>query len=193
MAVFNTFPVLETERLILRQLRPSDRAAVFRIYSDATIAYFNPYEQCRTIRDAEHIIAEIRSLFHERRGVYWGIAHRASGTIIGTCGFLNWYRAGLDARRAEIGFTLTSVYWRQGYSREACRRIINYGVETMGLNRIEANLMPDNSAAHALLENLGFVPEGLLRQRLYWDGCFHDVRHYALLRHDWPPPPQDRS
>ena len=128
---------------------------------------------------------EINALYNERRGVYWGIVHRESGGLIGTCGFLHWFRGGIDAQRAELGFTLSRLHWRKGYSAEACMRAIQFGLEEMGLNRIEANLTLDNIAGEKLLLRLGFRHEGHLRQRFFWDGCFHDVNHYAVLKDDF--------
>ena len=55
----------------------------------------------------------------------------------------------------------------------------------MDLNRIEAVVDPDNAGSIALLERLGFVLEGRLRQAGYWGGGFNDMYQYALLRQDW--------
>jgi ribosomal-protein-alanine N-acetyltransferase len=64
----------------------------------------------------------------------------------------------------------------------------------MCLNRIEADFVPENTAASNLLAKLGFSFEGTLRQRGYLKGEFHDLEHYALLRSEWEQqsePPHD--
>lgn len=185
MSIFNLFPRLETERLILRDLRNADRAAIFRIYSDEVIADFTPFVRAETVSDAEAIISSIRNIYRQRRGILWGVSPRDSGTAIGTCGFLQWYRDGMDAHRAEFGFVLARPYWRQGYMREACTRALRFGFKAMELNRVEVNVTPNNDTAITFLQTLGFVHEGRLRQRKVWGGEFRDVEHLALLRDDW--------
>lgn len=184
--IFQVFPVLETDDMILRDLRAADRAAVFRIYSDDVVDYFNPYQAAKTVRDAEVIIQDLREVFRRRDGIVWGITLRDKGTVIGTCGLREWVRTGIHAHRAELGFVMARTYWRQGYTSSALEIVLRFGFEHMKLNRIEANMQTDNEAAAHLLEKFGFVKEGRLRQRCIWDDQFFDVDHWALLKSDWP-------
>ena len=55
----------------------------------------------------------------------------------------------------------------------------------MDLNRVEAQVHPDNRASLALLKKLGFVEEGRLREVGYWAGVHHDLLQYSLLRREW--------
>lgn len=57
---------------------------------------------------------------------------------------------------------------------EAVRAMIQFGFEHMCLNRIEAEVMPENIASIRLLLKLGFVEEGVLHERSFWRGAFHD-------------------
>jgi len=184
--IFQIFPILESDTMILRDLRIADRAAIFRIYSDDVVDYFNPYSACRTVRDAEAIIQDLREVFRRRSGVVWGITLRDKGTVIGTCGLREWVRTGIHAHRAELGFVMARTYWRQGYTSAAIEMVLRFGFEQMKLNRIEANMRIDNDAAAQLLvQKFGFVKEGRLRERCTWDNQFFDVDHFALLRRDW--------
>lgn len=188
MSIYNIFPRLDTERLILRDLRSADRAAMFRIYSDELVAKYNPFEQAENVGDAEAIVGTLRNIYRQRQGIIWGVSPRDSGTAIGICGFTRWYEHGQDAHRAEFGFVLARAYWRQGIMGEACRRVLRFGFDAMHLNRVEVNLTPDNAPAITFLQAFGFVQEGLLRQRVYWGEQYRDVVHLALLRQDWPAP-----
>lgn len=185
MSIYNIFPRLETDRLILRDLRNADRAAIFRIYSDDVVSKFNPLARAQNVGDAEDIISYIRSIYRERLGIVWGVSTRENGTIIGLCGFVQWFRAGIDGQRAELGFVLARPYWGQGYMREACARVLTFGFETMALHRIEINVTPDNAPTLTFLEKFGFVPEGVLRDRMRYEDSFRDVVHLSLLHTDW--------
>lgn len=65
---------------------------------------------------------------------------------------------------------------------EALTAAIGYGFDTMQLNRIEAQVHPENTASVRTLETLGFLREGYQRQAGYWSGIHHDLLQFALLR-----------
>lgn len=68
---------------------------------------------------------------------------------------------------------------------EALRALVDYGFGPLDLNRIEADIDPRNEASARSLERLGFVREGLLRQRWIVDGVVSDSALYGLLTQDW--------
>lgn len=183
--VFSELPELETERLILRKILPTDRAALFRIYSDPDVVRYNLVEQFDHISDAEVLIGRLEVQFKQRLRLWWGITLKEHGTVIGTCGYLNWERYGLYAHCARMGYDMAQVYWRQGYTTEAAEAVIKFGFEKMQLNRIEADFVVENEPATNPLSRLGFTNEGILRQRGYLRGEFHDLLHYSLLRDEW--------
>jgi [ribosomal protein S5]-alanine N-acetyltransferase len=65
------------------------------------------------------------------------------------------------------------------------RAVIRFGFKEMALNRVEADVTPGNEASVRVLRKLGFVEEGLLRQRAYWKGRYHDLRFFSLLRNEF--------
>lgn len=69
--------------------------------------------------------------------------------------------------------------------KEALKTIITWGFRDVPLNRIEAQVHPDNTASLALLEALGFWQEGRQREAGYWAGRHHDLLQYALLNAQW--------
>lgn len=69
--------------------------------------------------------------------------------------------------------------------KEALKTIITWGLRDVPLNRIEAQVHPDNTASLALLEALGFRQEGRQREAGYWAGRHHDLLQYALLNAQW--------
>ena len=85
----------------------------------------------------------------------------------------------------EIGYELAKAHWRQGIMTEALFAVIEFGFQAIALNRIEAMVMLENTASFKLLQKLGFLEEGILREYGYWKGQFHDLRIFSLLKKDY--------
>jgi ribosomal-protein-alanine N-acetyltransferase len=67
---------------------------------------------------------------------------------------------------------------------EALHSVIAYGFDHLRLNRIEAWVMPENRASSRVLEKLGFSSEGVLRERGFWKGTYHDLEMFSLLKRE---------
>jgi ribosomal-protein-alanine N-acetyltransferase len=179
-SVFDEFPEIETENLILREILPDDAEAIFRIFSDDEVTRYYDLSTYTTIEQAYELIDFFDESFELERAIRWGITRKSDGLLVGTCGYV-WLRT----YRGEIGYELARPYWRQGIMTEAVDAIVDFGFRELGLNRIEALTMVDNAASVALLRKVGFVQEGILRQHDYFKGKFHDMRLFALLRDDY--------
>jgi ribosomal-protein-alanine N-acetyltransferase len=181
--VFGRFPQLKTERLVLRELLSSDAESLFAVLGDEAVTEFYDDEVLEGVSQAGEQIEAWAAGFRARRCVRWGIAQRENGKIIGTCGyygFHNWHE------RAGIGYELARAFWRQGIMTEALGAIIKFGFKKIGLNRIEAVVMPGNTASVKLLDGLGFYREGVLREYENWGskGCV-DLMMFSLLRREY--------
>jgi [ribosomal protein S5]-alanine N-acetyltransferase len=176
---FERFPCIETPRLLLRELRREDAEAVFRIFSEAEVMKYLNMDVFTTIEQAQALIERQRQRFEQKERFRWGIALKESNTIIGTGGYVAWNRQWCNA---ELGYDLARRYWGQGMMAEAARAMIQFGFERMGLHRIETEVMPENSASVRLLHKLGFQEEGVLQERGFWKGAFHDLVMFALLK-----------
>lgn len=67
----------------------------------------------------------------------------------------------------------------------ATHRVLQFGFESLALNRMQASHLPRNPASGRVLEKVGMTREGLHRERYLKDGRFEDVVEYAVLRRDW--------
>ncbi|NWF69499.1 MAG: GNAT family N-acetyltransferase [Chloroflexi bacterium] len=179
---FSTFPVLETQRLTLRALVDTDAAAVWAIRGDYEVTKYNTGAPIRTPIEAALIIQAINADYREKIAVRWGIARKDNDAVIGMCGFNYWDRANF---RASVGYDLARAYWGQGLMPEALRRVVRFGFEEMGLNRIEADSSALNTASARVLEKVGFRQEGLQREQYYEEGQFYDLMLFALLKREF--------
>lgn len=177
-SVFESFPVLQTKNLILREITLEDAENIFNIYSDpVAMKYFGkvPYNN---FEQANEMINKVITNFRERNGIRWAITFNHSNELIGTGGF---WRLVKDHFRAEIGYDLSVQHWRKGVMNEALTSIINYGFNELNLHTIEANVDPENIASIKLLEKLQFKKEGHTRESYYFDGKYTDTAIYCIV------------
>ena len=93
--------------------------------------------------------------------------------LVGTCGLFSWNR---NWRKCVIGYELAPHAQGKGYMAEALAGAVQWGFENMALNRIEAQIHPDNAPSIKLAVSLGFVEEGRLREVGHWGGQYHEMR-----------------
>lgn len=191
---FATFPILHTERLTLRELRPDeDTAAAFLLYSDVEVTRYMGKAPHTDPAQTREYLDRNAQLFPEREGFKWAItlnaqeagatgASRADpalvGRFIGSCG--HW-RLMKEHLRSEIGYDLLPACWGRGYMAEALRAVLRFGFEELGLHSVEAQIDPDNAPSRRVLERAGFRQEGLQRENFRFAGRFSDTGLYALL------------
>ncbi len=184
---FQSFPVLDTPRLILREIVEADGEAMLRIRGDIRVTRLNSGQPMQSLDEARELIEKGRQAFADHRRIDWGIVRKddPQAGIIGRCGYNYWLR---QDRRASIGYDLGYAYWGNGIMTEAVRAIVTFGFEQLDLNRVEADTDAENYGSMRVLEKVGFVREGLQRDQYFeWDE-FHDLVLFALLRKDFMRP-----
>lgn len=179
---FTTFPVLQTARLILREVRPADAADVLVFRGDPYVQRFNS-EPLKTLQEAAVFIEEALQQHATQAGFGWAITLRGQDRVLGGVSLHAWEKY---HRRAEVGYDLARAFWGQGIGSEAVRAVLHFGFTQLNLNRIEAATIADNHESVNLLKKLGFRLEGL-RRGYSWeeDGTFHDSAMFGLLREEF--------
>jgi [ribosomal protein S5]-alanine N-acetyltransferase len=179
--VYEDFPRLETKRLVLEEIIPGDAEAILRILGDEAVMRYYDVPAFTRIEEAHQIIARVRSRFEHGEGIRWGISIKGEDVVIGTCGY-TWHMRHLFG---EIGYDLARAYWRQGIMKEALEALLHFGFEQRQLHRVEAKVRLGNQASMGALQKLGFQEEGILRERIYVNDQFYDVKMYSLLRREY--------
>jgi len=179
------FPVLRTERLVLREVTSKDAPWYLK--------HFNTWEivdgqECPGPKDIKTARKELKLYFTDNftggTGMRWGLTLRGSDDLIGSVGFYKWVK---KTHQVETGYDLDPDYWGQGLMTEAMTAIVQYAFDVMKVNRIEALVSPRNKGSQRLVRRLGFRREGVLREHDYYDGEFTDDFLFALLKRDWQP------
>jgi ribosomal-protein-alanine N-acetyltransferase len=175
---FNPFPVLNTDRLLIRQLVESDGNDLFAIRSNETLMRFIPRPLAKSVDDAVLLIRGFDVLIQAGESITWGIALKTEPRVIGTIGFIRFQK---ENYRAEVGYLLHSDYHGIGLMQEALLAVVDYGFRALQLHSIEAIVDPDNTASANVLERSGFWKEGHFKENKFFNGHFLDSVYYARL------------
>lgn len=177
------FPTIETPRLLLREIVATDAPELFAIHGDAQAMRWFGSDPLATLGQAEQLV-EVFSAWRRlpNPGTRWGIERKSDRQLLGTCGLFKWNRGW---RSCVVGYELASSAQGNGFMTEALSAILHWGFEHMELNRVEAQVHAENAASLTLLDKLGFVREGELREAGFWCGRHHDLQQLALLRRDY--------
>jgi len=175
---FDPFPVLTTERLVLRQANMEDVEEIFVLRSDPRILQYLDREPAKTKQDAIDFITLITDAVNENKGVSWNITLKGEDKTIGIISFWNLTK---EHYRAETGYVLHPDYQGKGIMDEAMKAVLDYGFRVMKVHSIEANINPLNLPSQKVLERNGFVREAYFRENYYHNGVFTDSAIYSLL------------
>ena len=175
-------PQLESEHLILRQIRVSDAPDMYEYACDPEVTRYllwSPHKDISHTRDyLEYLGSRYRIGMHHE----WAVILKSEGRMIGTCGFVNF---DIPHKRAEIGYVLNPRYRGQGLAPEAVRRVLQFGFQVLNLHRIEARYMIGNDASRRVMEKAGLRFEGVAREAMLVKGAYRDIGTCAILAPDF--------
>ena len=178
-----SLPTLPGDGVHLRALSEADLPALYEIFGDPEVMRYwsrPPFDSLEVTAD---FLGEIRSGFMQRQLFQWGIVERGASTVVGTCTLCGFDR---DGWRCELGYALARRAWGRSLARRALTTVLDFAFTELGVHRVEADVDPRNERSLGLLERLGFVREGLLRQRYHVGGETQDSVVLGLLRGERP-------
>lgn len=176
------FPVLRTERLVLREVADHDVPAVFEMESDPVAMRYWSKPPMRDISEAVASVERAKTFFPTRGALRWSIATAADDWMIGHASLFAFSE---QSGRSDIGYGLARRFWGKGYMHEALVAIVDYAFGPLGLRRLEADADPRNVPSCRALERLGFVREGTLRERWQVGDEISDTAFFGLLAREW--------
>ena len=165
----NTF--IETERLILREIPPSDREAMFRLDSDPEVHRYLGGEPLTDIGQADEVIRFIRRQYADNGIGRWAVLHKHTGTFIGWAG-LKWVTEPMNGHTHyyDLGYRLMHKHWGKGYATEAARAWVDYAFRIIGTDAVYALTECGNTASDNVLLKAGFR----LADRFELEGVAHN-------------------
>lgn len=173
--------MLETARLRLRPMRPEDAGEMHAYASDPEVARHMLWAAHESLQETENFLRFVRERYARGDPAGWGLEELASGRFIGTCGIQSWHP---EHARAELGYVLAREHWSRGLMTEAVAAAVEFGLDRIGFNRLEARCFEGNPASARVLEKVGMTHEGTSRASHFLAGAFRNLRHYAILKDD---------
>lgn len=152
--------VLETERLVVRQLSSGDAEFILRLLNEPSWLRFIGDKGVRTVEGARNYILNGPVEMYSRLGFgLYLVELKEESLPIGICGLIK--RDSL--KDVDIGFAFLPKYWGRGYAYESASAVMAYGRNVLGLKRIVAVTSVDNDSSAKLLEKLGLRFEGMVK------------------------------
>jgi RimJ/RimL family protein N-acetyltransferase len=175
-------PTLRSARLLLRPFTEADTDAIFALQSNPRVLRYWDAPPWRERAQAERFIARCKQMEQEGSGARLAIDRTADGMFIGWCVLMNWDPT---YRSAMLGYCFAEAAWGQGFATEAAGAVLQWAFNTLNLNRVQSEADTRNAASGRVLEKLGFLREGTLRENCIVDGEVSDSWVYGLLRREW--------
>ena len=164
--------ILETKRLLLRELAPEDIDALEAVLSDPETMRYYPSALDRAGVSAW--IERNRQRYVDAGHGLWAMVLKSSGEVIGDCGLARQSVDGKD--EIEIGYHVRRDLWGQGYAPEAARACRDYGFSRIGAGRLISLIRPENMPSRRVAEKIGLS----LWKEVLWKDLPHCV--YVIRR-----------
>ena len=174
----------ETDRLILRVLTPDCANSVCRFVTknrDQFEKYepFLPANYYTPEHQQSILSCELKLALQTKSIRYYVFLKENPEQIIGTVALHNIAAAAYSS--CEVGYKFDAAYQHKGYAREAVAMAVSIAFAALGLHRVYARVMPDNTASIKLLKDLLFEEEGLERECIKIQGKWQDHLRFSLL------------
>ena len=150
--------MIETERLILRELLPADDEGMFELDSDPEVHLYLGNQPVKSIEEARAIIQSVRQQYIDNGIGRWAVIEKSSGNFVGWTGLklireltnnhIDFY---------DVGYRLIKKYWGKGYATESAKVSLKYGFEQLKLNEIFGITHVDNMKSRKALEKCGLT------------------------------------
>ena len=180
--IFDPFPELETERLILRKIRMEDAHDMYAYGSNPEVTKYMTWNTHQSIEDTKEFLVFALSQYEKKELAPWGIERKGTGKLIGTIDFVGWK---IPHRVAELGYVLSQDFWGQGIAAEAAKELIKFGFVQMNLMRIQARCFVENTGSERVMQKAGMTYEGVIRKGMYAKGKHQDLKMYSILRDEY--------
>jgi [ribosomal protein S5]-alanine N-acetyltransferase len=144
---------VETERLILREILPSDEQGMFELDSDPEVHTYLGNNPVKILQESREMIIMIRQQYIDHGIGRWAVIEKKTNNFIGWAGFkLVKEEINGHSDFYDLGYRFIKKYWGKGFATEAAKACIDYGFKKMNLSEIYARTMVDNLNSRKVLE-----------------------------------------
>ena len=168
---------LETDRLILREMRETDAEAIFDSFVNDEGFLYYANKQPRTLEQEKASLIGIDQKYENKEYYNWLITLK-DGTVIGSVNLnVENYNESL-----EFNYAIDGRHRDHGYMTEALNAVKEFAVDVLKVNRFCGGCEVNNLASKRVMEKCGLEFEGILRSCLRLKDGYHDMRVYSFIR-----------
>lgn len=182
MKIFYNLPTLQTERLIMRKMLPSDADDMFEYAKLEEVTKYLLWSPHITPSETRMYLFCLKREYSKGRHPEWALVEKKTSKMIGTCGFTT---IDISNKVGELGYVLNPKFHRQGFAAEAAKKLLSVGFDYLNLERIEVKFMIENQASLSVAKKIGMTFEGVLRHKMLIKGSFRDIGYAAILRNEY--------
>jgi len=166
----------------LRSLESGDIDAVHALISRMDVVRHMLFPLCSR-EESEKFLRDalLESPADPWRSIVRAISDSPRGDLVGLCGVVILR----GAEEGEIWYLVEPESWGKGIATEAAKRLLDFGFGELGLHRLWATCLPENSASVRVLEKVGMRNEGFLIENLKIHGVWKSSFLYAMLAGEW--------
>lgn len=172
--------ILETERLVLRELAQDDYGSLCGILQDKEVMY--AYEHAFSDAEVRQWLTNQRRRYQEDGFGLYAVLLKETGGLIGQAGIT--IQKTPDGPVPEIGYLFQKAYWHRGFAAEAAIALRDYAFETLHMERIYSIIRDSNAASRRVAQRSGMKPVGSFVKQYYGIDMPHVV--YCAKKEDFP-------
>jgi RimJ/RimL family protein N-acetyltransferase len=147
--------IAETDRLILRTWKESDRAAFARMNAAPRVMEFMP--QVLSAEESHRLVERIEAHFREHGFTLFAAERKQTGEFIGFIGLAVPAFEASFTPCVEIGWRLAAEHWGEGLATEGARAVVRHAFEAVGLESMVSFTVPANVRSRRVMEKLGMT------------------------------------
>ncbi|MDO9576991.1 MAG: GNAT family N-acetyltransferase [Candidatus Cloacimonadales bacterium] len=174
-------PRLETKRLVLRKITKEDKNDLFELLTNSKIDRRMVWNHLTDMDEITQYIDEVVASYEKKEPSCFGIELIESGKLIGIIKFLNYKE---EFHGLEVHYMLLPAHHNKGIMTEALIKVIAFVFKKTSINRIEAFCLKSNHAAGKVLEKAGMHLEGIMREKIYINGNYVDLKMFSIIKSD---------
>ncbi|WP_144282223.1 GNAT family N-acetyltransferase [Chryseobacterium echinoideorum] len=161
---------IETERLLLREIIPEDAEAFFAMDSNPEVVKYVGIKPLTKITESVEMIKSIRNQYAENGIGRWAVIKKENHQLIGWSGLKLIKEINNHKNIHDLGYRFSPEHWGKGYATESSAAVLNFGFNTMKLEKIHAYADVNNEASNYVLRKLGFEEKETFNDE--GDECF---------------------
>lgn len=182
--LYDEFPHIETDEIVLRRIVDSDIDGLFEIYSNEKLFQYSPVQLKKNRNTVVNMIGHFERDFKKKKEIFLGIClSNKPDFIVGVAEIFDYNH---NANIITIGYRLNDRFWGQGIATKTVKAMVDYLINNIGINRVQAFVMPENMKSLEVLRRNSFIEEGTIRQGYIWKGKgVVDLTLFSILKSDY--------